>query len=50
MFKDDLEKLAQNANPGDIISVAIVGTETEKTEYEKAGVDLVVVGKQFVRK
>ena len=49
-FKEDLEKLVQNAKPGDTISVAIVGTETDKQEYEKAGVDLVVVGKQFVRK
>lgn len=47
MFKDDLEKLIQNAKPGDSISVAIVGTETDKQEYEKAGVNLVVVGKQF---
>lgn len=46
-FKEDLEKLVQNAKPGDSISVAIVGTQADKQEYEKAGVDLVVVGKQF---
>ena len=49
-FKEDLAKLVKDAKPGDSISVAIVGTETDKTEYEKAGVNLVVVGKQFVRK
>ena len=49
-FKEDLEKLVKDAKPGDSMSVAIVGTEIDKAEYEKAGVDLVVVGKQFVRK
>ena len=49
-FKEDLEKLIQNAEPGDSISVAIVGTGVDKQEYEKAGVNLAVVGKQFVRK
>jgi hypothetical protein len=44
-FKEDLEKLVQNAKPGDSISVAIVGTEMDRIEYEKAGVDLVVLGK-----
>ena len=50
MFKDDLAKLVKDAKPGDSISVAIVGTEMDRIEYEKAGVDLVVVGKRFVRK
>ena len=43
-FKEDLEKLVQNAKPGKQITVVLTDSETEKYE----GADLVVVGK-FVR-
>jgi hypothetical protein len=45
-FKEDLEKLIKDATPGDSISVAIVSSEADKLDCERAGVDLVVVGKQ----
>ena len=49
-FKEDLEKLVKDAKPGRSLFIAIVDSEAARKEFEEAGFDLAVVGKQFVRK